>query len=320
MMKTRNRSIDLLKLFAAYAVVIWHGIYSPQEAVVFKAVVMFSVPAFFAISGYFAYDNSRSTLCRKGIKQLKLFVCIEPICYLTSVIWAGEFYNPAAPGSFLQAISNLLLLNKPFVGTHLWFLLALGYVYIIYSRIDRLLECKPGLYLLIPVILLPNFVSTAFPVYWTRNFLFEGLPLFLMGTLIRKHENKLKRIPSALLIAIMLVCLPLPMLEGLFIREQTNFYLTSLIVCFSAVILAVKHPLMKDSALLRFAGSATTVIYLFHPLIKKILWPCILLMGGKSESHASRMLFLLLQCICTTIFALAWVKIKQTYKHNISRR
>lgn len=315
MAAARNQSINLLKLISAYAVVICHGIYSPQEEILFKSVVMFSVPVFFMISGYFAYGNDRPTLQRKAFKQLKLFLCLEPICYITSVIWAGGFYDPTS-GSPIQAITAMILLNKPFVGTHLWFLLALAYDYITYMCLARLLESKQKLYWLIPIILLPNFVSTALPVHWTRNFFIEGLPLFLIGTLIRKHEFRLKNIPSLPLFAVMLLCLPLPIIEGFFIREQMNFYLGSLVVCVCSVILAIKHPLTKNNHLLFFAGSATTAIYLYHPLIKKILWPCIEMMGGSIKGRTARMLFLVLQCICTTLFAIAWVNIKRIYTQH----
>lgn len=78
------------------------------------------------------------------------------------------------------------------MGGHLWYLGAILYVLIIVAVIDKTRYMRL-LYYIIPILLMCDLVfgkysliilEREFPVYYIRNFLFVGLPYFLIGRLI----------------------------------------------------------------------------------------------------------------------------------------
>ena len=96
-----------------------------------------------------------------------------------------------------ENLKYFILFNSLPFGTHLWYLFSLIYVYIIYYIFKILFKNDKILYIFIPLLLImciiiEYLVFSGFIFYQNiviRNFLFIGLPFFMLGNLICKHKH-----------------------------------------------------------------------------------------------------------------------------------
>ena len=131
----RNGTLDMLKLIAAYMVVLIHVSFQGRAKTIIHAVANFAVPVFFLSAGYFCYGADTSVIERKIIKIAKIFVFASALYNLMNIALAFLADGMAGAMAYLTMYVdinrwvNLLLFNVPFSATRLWFLLALMYVY-----------------------------------------------------------------------------------------------------------------------------------------------------------------------------------------------
>lgn len=110
---------------------------------------------------------------------------------------SGCFYIPS-----VAWVSNFIFFNDNPFAVHLWYFSAYLYVLVCIYMANRLKCCKMLLYS-VPFLLLVNLIignysmicfHRTFPLLWTRNFLFDGLPFFLIGGfLFRRNEFFFKK-------------------------------------------------------------------------------------------------------------------------------
>ncbi len=192
--KATNSSLYSFRLLACVCVVLIHAPHGGSLGVLIEAASRWAVPFFFLTSGYFAYGSKQASIKRRGHKTLRL-----------SVRWFVIYFCLNLSLSWLLGQQDLLLANftdvrnwtlflgcnwvTPFVGCgHLWYLFAMLYVYLVFSRLN------PGGW----VSKIPYIAGAAFVLDWVfqaanvffvlgltnvlwRNWLFEGLPFFLLG-------------------------------------------------------------------------------------------------------------------------------------------
>lgn len=168
---------------------------------------------------------------------------------------------------------------------HLWYLSAIIYV-LLSVRVMDLIWRRSVLYLLIPVLLGLNLVggtySTvllgyALPLEYTRNFLFTGLPFFLLGDFL---ANRKVSIPNPLLyVGLILfsagICLEnlLLLRSGLLVNSDL-FFSTIFLSC-SLFLFAAHNTSHFQNRLSVFLGGLgaryATPIYLYHMLLVRCM-------------------------------------------------
>ena len=113
----------------------------------------------------------------------------------------------------------------------------------------------------------------------TRNFLFTGLPCFLIGSYIYHHESNFNKISTNSFYLALALLIGLTMLEA-FMHETigtgcNEFYLSSIGIAVLTFIYCIQNPEFKFGALLyKLLGSTgPTIVYLYHMLFVSLLYP-----------------------------------------------
>ena len=290
--KARNRTIDILRLTAAFAVICLHnfsgsGVWAGEVIVTLSR---FAVPLFFLFSGYFSAGFSRK---RKLWQVLRIFTLtlLSNLAYLALVLSrvpGGAFMVQLRLQELLSPLNwqKFLLLNESPFSSHLWFLGALLYC----LTLDLLCGCLFGRFIKkIPEGCRPNYrkaaaaaagallavglilydicviggkttgLTTSFfagpidTLLLFRNFFFFGLPFFLFGKLIRHSNFAQKPLPN------LAYALGIPGLCALALVEQyywgvLELYCGSILLAFLLMHLALCHPLAQGGTLVGLLG------------------------------------------------------------------
>lgn len=198
----RLNNLDVLKAICAFLVICIHISYKDKIGNIVTPLCRIAVPIFFMITGFFYYKTSKKPL--KQIKKVFVLIVLASLLYfIFEMIVSG---SPQIPSK--EEIKESLLYNSSPFEFHLWYLNALLYVLILVYIADKL-KIRKFLYFLIPVLLITNLVYGEYsiellnknfdPIYM-RNYLFVGLPYFLIGDLLYKTKDKLaQKIPMKLL-------------------------------------------------------------------------------------------------------------------------
>ena len=206
----RNYKLDLLRFICACLVIMIHISFAEHDAV--NPLTRIAVPIFFIISGYF-YSSVRSCNAeRRQIKKIALLTALGTLLHFTvyTIIelfggnsllgWLGQNFT-------LKSAIELLFFNVVPFSAPLWYLFALVYVLTPVWLFAKLIPRK-YLYCAIPILLLCNLCLGAYAIpllgyapdlFLSRNFLFAGLPFFLLGDYLFTHKDNI-RIPNVRLI------------------------------------------------------------------------------------------------------------------------
>ena len=275
----KNRCLNVLKGVACIGVVLIHIQFPGVTGLVVEKLSRFAVPLFLMIAGFYAYSCDESVVKKRLRKIFKIFV----ISYLLYFAW--YFGMPLFRGEGLEYLSlkynwktlvNMIVFCSPNpLPGHLWYLIAMLEVYILWYFIVKLGYEK--LFLpLIPLLFLLQVGLTIFcdfkGLFWFYkiNFILSGLSYFLMGYYIRLNDFLL-RIKNKWLFVIILFCIPMILLSSI-----TNFcinYSCIFLIPYSIAIflLGVKNPEKSVSIFLEYIGEKLSLfVYIFHILISNI--------------------------------------------------
>lgn len=278
--QNRNTTLDLLKLIAAFCVVFIHYKFFGKLGVVVDALGRVAVPLFFITSGYYSLGNTVEKLKAKAIRLIKMFIVATLIYHTATVavyLVQGEFaeiYTYLAQALSIKQIIKFLCFNNTVSSTHLWFLLALAYAYVVHifatklKLSNKVLTAYAVTALSLHLILgncLELFDITV-PHIYLRNFALMGYPFFILGLVIREHEHKIVGIKNSLLFA--LFCAGA--VETLAIRYLTDFkemFLGTILMVFALFAVALKHPDVKLNSFVQTLCECNLYIYLYHKLV-----------------------------------------------------
>lgn len=195
----RNCGLDILKCLACFLVICIHADYSLKRAV--EPLARIAVPVFFMITGYF---HERVRQSHRGWEQIRrMFRLILG----SSALYVGwelilRLLEGASPTEYLlgffsaQRWIDFLCFNESPFAYPLWYLSALLYVLVILYCVGKRWPVR-RLYPLIPLLLAVNLALGNYSVPllgWapelriSRNFLFAGLPFFLLGDYFYNRE------------------------------------------------------------------------------------------------------------------------------------
>lgn len=282
---SRNNSIDILRLAAAFAVVCLHlfsgsGVWGAEEIV---AVARFAVPLFFLISGYFAEGFSfRKKLWQTGkvfalaVLSNLLYVVLnlpQPITWLLIRMRMSLLFGPSE-------WPDILLYNISPASEHLWFLGALLnclLLDLLFSGAVARLRGRRAITVGLACVLLAGGLivyhicgsnpNTGFQLYQYRNFLFLGLPFFLFGKLAWQMGLPRWRLPIPVYLALIpLFCVASIVEYRLY--GVWELYISSALLAVALLYMALDHPLSSPKSLgglPAWLGRNTSLaIYIFH--------------------------------------------------------
>lgn len=204
--RARNSMIDLIKIFTCPFILLIH---CPLSGDVGEAVThfgRFGVPFFLLVSGWFSYAPSTEKMIERAKKKMMDTVKLLGTFLIAYVImnsissclsgkmcfsWILEYVN-------LRSAANLVIFNRAlFFGSTGYYPFMLLYVYIIFLVLTKWKLVEKA-FLAIPVLLTINLVLPIVknvPWFYYGNFLFTGLPLFLLGHWLHKIYEKLPANP-----------------------------------------------------------------------------------------------------------------------------
>ncbi|MBQ4089568.1 MAG: hypothetical protein IJC56_06780, partial [Clostridia bacterium] len=187
------------------------------------------------------------------------------------------------------AIRFIVFNVSPFCD-HLWYMGAILYTLLImkYCYNER---TKRTLWALIPVFLSVDLLmgdysvlvfNRVFPSYYVRNFLFVGVPYFLIGTVIRDYSEEIRRvIPKSMVLSCVIIFMLMTLVErntmvfiGVAGNRKHNIS-TTLLAISLFLLFCNSFDDMEDSGIIRYISMISQRysgwIYIIHPLIMGIL-------------------------------------------------
>lgn len=272
----RNKTIDQSRLFAALLVVVIHAPIPGVIGAAIESIARLAVPFFFMLSGYFAFDKDRHGLFGQAIKNLRLFIFALAVNFGWDVVLSllrGNAAELLSQRLSLTAILEGTLLNTGVLVGHLWFLLALVYVYVLYALFLResraVTRACVGLTLLVALYSLREllrWMGVADVVYYLRNFLFVGMPLFVLGTLAAEHRDKLVKIKPVAWTLAGIVGAALSVVERLTLGS-CDVYLGTPLLAAAFFALSALNILPCSNLFAELGRKYSRDIYVFHTIV-----------------------------------------------------
>lgn len=321
----RNNTLEILKLFAAYMVVFIHVPFYGRIDDVVDALARFAVPFFFLVSGFYSYGITRDKIKRRiaHILFLLVFAVSIHIIYNASCLLIKQDYHGLVQyfGRYLNPknMLKLLLFNRSLSASHLWYLYAILYIYII-RYFTTLFGIRDKLFWVVSVLGLclhlftGEFLSAlgiVIPNYLIRNFAFMGIPFFGLGMLANKHQRKLAALPNFVIVISLAVGALLTVFSRYFFRIN-DLYLGSVFILFALVIVFIKFPNVEYPPLLTSLGGCNTYIYILHLLVANVIKNMLVLFNVSFSGvwyFVFRMVYPLVVCVVSTAVAYAVNKI-----------
>ncbi len=316
--KTRNHNIDVLKLLCAFFVVIIHSsIFLKNE--IFIPIVSCAVPCFFIISGFFIFDADRETMTTRVKRSIKHLFFI--LLWSNLIIHIPHYFITHKPWDS-TVIFNLLLFNStPHVP--LWYLFAYMYVLIIvyltlrWHKIKWLKTITP--ILLLGSLLLGSYCKIILGFYphisWSRNFLFCGIPFFMIGCIIKEHFKyieSIKQIQRYCIVGFITIAL-LAILEEFILYKTGQQAAGAINICtpFLAITLFLSFATAhrnESNWLSRLGEQDSLYIYIFHSMVIRAVAP----LGGWCNiayQYYGAIIIFILTIILIKIVRWCWNKI-----------
>ncbi|MGN1097387.1 MAG: acyltransferase family protein [Clostridia bacterium] len=340
MTSKRNSSIDIFRLIAVAAVIIQHyGIVYPrtsETAMWFNLFSRIAVPFFFMVSGYFSWKSDPAARHAYLKKQAATIAKILTVSSVIIIFFNNLFgYHIIFKPKYLLF---LFLYNDPFFlfdQSHIWYMLALIYVLLIALLVEKCRLHKAA-YISVPILLT---AAVALDLYlraagirracYTRNFLFDGLPFFYLGQLLRRYEDKiLPRFSKGRSFALLLLSAAGLVMEA---KLALRFNLTSFDITFDRTmfvfipflaiaifILLLNFPdIGRGTFIARYARDASMIIYIIHHIVEEFIKIIAANVWGLNMSeHATARYFLIL--FFSSVIGFGYAVLQQRLRRNIN--
>lgn len=318
----RKTGFDFLKFIGAFLVICIHTPYAAFDYLDPYARV--AVPIFFMITGYFYESAQKRGGELRQIKKIFIMLLWSLALYLvwdifiayvmTGKPWRISQIVDFVPGWLDKMVRGpkrafeFFALNAPNIGVHLWYLSAILYVLVFIAVFSRFADRKK-LYPLIPLLLAANLIlgcyaglllRRRFGMMVSRNWIFCGLPFFLLGDMFREYKGRL-RFRRGLLWAVLLLSLVSIQLERIVLSRLGVFALADLY--FSSILSACAMFLLADGEgsgkcsklvdkLALWGRDYSTDIYIFHPMVVQ---PMLLFFAFAASDHPENRLIPILR-------------------------
>ena len=267
----RNKNIEILRAVACVLIVFVHARFPEPFGIYVVSFARIGVPVFLMISGFFFFD-SRERMKKKAEYQLKktikltlfsLGVCILANSFL-QLIYGNLPFHWLAVMKDSKLWMHLFLFNRAYwLCSVMYYFFMLIYVYLIMMVALRRKIGKKA-FLLIPILLFCNIAMSEIghhSWYYVGNFLFTGIPFFLLGMFLNKiyrPQNNKVLIITALLGA------GLTVIETAFFGEA-YLYIGTILISVSLVYLCINNDNNPHMQLLaRFGTECSAFVFIIH--------------------------------------------------------
>ena len=320
-MKQRNYSIDVLKFICAVLVVFLHTDFKWHDMIL--PFTRCAVPCFLMISCFLLYSSEGigQERLRRNIKHiLHIFLWSTLLFFIYKEalsIVHGELFVP----SFKQWVFFLIFNENPFAG-HLWYLGAYLYVLLIMVAVDKYNLWKYMLWFT-PLLLMGDLVlgkysllllGKEYPFVYVRNFLFVGIPYFMLGIWFKKHFGKLLKINRYIYSGGVILFTFTSIMEKTILLDlgkspMREHYLstTFLAICLFMFVLSFKN--VHSLKVSQLGERDSLYVYVFHPLFVMTL-PMIIKRIPIDLSSIYQYTAPLIVLVMTIIFTVLMRKIK----------
>ena len=276
----RNKLLDQIRLIAAFMVVLIHAPLPGKAGQVFEAISRVAVPLFFMVSGYYALGKSKEKLLKSARKTAIMLLWSVGVYFVWGVLWS--LYKRTTAEYLIKffsakSILETFVFNNGVILGHLWFLLALLYCYLIYTYILR--KASPFVQTTVSAVLLISFFvvrellkisGVSNPVYYLRNFMFVGIPFFLIGGLVNRYKEHLINLATPFWVGLMCVGVAVTLVER-FSVDCCDLYAGTIIAAVALFVFAQKPGLIVGNMLAEMGEKYAGDIYIFHSLIITLL-------------------------------------------------
>lgn len=338
--KKQYNLLNALKIIAAFFVVAIHIHFPGDFGKGVIAVARFAVPFFFMVSGFFSFYENRAVLNEKykrKIKHLLLLFGTSLLLYFAYGV-LGSIMNGTLEG-YLKSIFSVSSFFELFVFNHvrimeaLWFLPALIYVYLVFLAFEKTGITKK-LYFLIPVLFLagtlfrecieifPEYPAIMSKAYLYRNFLFVGLPFFMLGHYIKANEEKLKNKFSNTLLFVLMIIGTAESVAVELLHTGKSVYIGTFVAVFALFLFAVKNEEKYSAVHLANAGAKYSLyVYILHIMVSNVFS-----VAGRIVPAVEKVIDVLEPVYPIVIFAISlaisaiYVFIKNTIKQKIKKQ
>ena len=270
MTRTKNRgnqSIECMRFLCCVSIMFIHTGFPLPPAVggYAMALARFAVPFLILLSGWYTDHDGGSRKAKKKLKDtLRVALIGGIICILwncvNSYLKELSFTSWIIPYRNRLTLINFLLFNRAvFFNSVFYYFFIMIYVYGIFILTQRF-RITRYICFLIPLFLLTGIYIcefSDFPWYYGGNYLFLGLPVFLLGYSLRRCQNQLIRLRSKEWVLILMGVL-LTLLEHR-LKGAHYFYCSTILIAVSVFLFCVNHENLQCPATLVTAGTYLTV-------------------------------------------------------------
>lgn len=271
----RLNQLDKLRTLCAFLIVLIH-VESPFS-VYYIPVTRCAVPIFLILSG-FLMAHKKNNQIKRSIYTILRYVIVATVVF--SIVKLGvSIIKEDWEWISVKAVSEFILLNDNPFATHLWYLTAYLYVLIIFYFLVKKNIDIVKLWPLVPFLLIGNlflgnysclFFDADINCNLSRNFLFIGLPYFLMGVIINEKQKYLPKNANAYAITIIIAsissCFEDCWLNTINIQHVDDHFFSTPFLAVSLFLLfySLKN---NENITSRIGRSYSLYIYLYHPLV-----------------------------------------------------
>lgn len=287
-------NLDVMKLICSLFVVCIHAPFPGIWGGYITAITRTGVPVFFMITGYF-FKCTCSKLYGERIqltKILKLFLVANVFYAVFNFMIKIPNHGVSGAIQYIvecltckKLIAFLCFNESPFSG-HLWYLGALLYVLLIIAILRKVKLLDKALFV-IPVLLIVDLVfgkyslliwGKEFDYIYVRNFLFVGLPYFLIGYTMNKKSNWIKERISPRLSAVLTCTFVVTTILERFLLEinginatRDHYISTTFLSCALFIMCLVMKDVGKNNWLAVQGRQNSTMVYILHPAFITVL-------------------------------------------------
>ena len=288
----RNHGIDILKFFCAFLVLLGHTGYPGK--IYIDPFVRIAVPVFFMVTGFFYEKTASRGKCIKQIKKVLIIIAISDVLYVLKDLFTcividhttiREALICSLPVSFKDWI-GFIFFNESKISGHLWYLYAILYVLVLFLILNKKKNIR-SFYPLIPILLIFNFIMGNYcgvifhytvPLIFSRNFLFVGVPFFLLGHWIYTHYNH-KQNNIVLAALLLLTCITVSA-ENIFllnspVKGNWDCFISTPFTAYFVFLLVINNKNIFENKVCRtianWGGKYSLFVYILHPLIKPFI-------------------------------------------------
>lgn len=273
--KNRNYTFDVLKIILAFCIVLKHTESVFKEAL--DPLTTCAVPMFFMTSGWLVFCRpiTKQRLIKNGLKMMRIFIYATAFWWIVRCYTKG-LYIPDAKDMVLLIFSN----NERVIG-HLWYLSAYAYTLFAVAILTAFDLTRRNLPKIATLLFVIYFVCDAYVVYTAtyksltlvylfRNWVFTGIPFFLIGGFFSMHRVVCRNgitVPVIIVLSI-IALVEIHIFEPIHIADV---FWTTIPLSTAAFVFAISQNVQSPSILSKWGEKYSLYIYIFHPLYCDVL-------------------------------------------------